>query len=48
MDILYEVGLIRPTKRKIQMCAGGSGQGGARGWMVRPSCSLFDYLLMNA
>ena len=29
------------------MCAGGTGQGGVRGWSVGPSCSLFDYLLMN-
>ncbi len=35
------------TKRKIQMCAGGLGQGGVRGWMVGPSCCLFGYLLMN-
>ncbi len=29
------------------MCAGGTGQGGVRGRSVGPSCSLFDYLLMN-
>ncbi len=47
LDIHMKVGLIRSTKRKIQMCAGGTGRGGVRGWKVGPSFWPFGYLLMN-
>ncbi len=30
--------VVVPTERKIQICAGGTGQGGVQGWLVGPSC----------